>query len=227
MLARAPAHRARPDARSAPAHGAHGRDHAPMHLEGKDLIAKAGVEQGKMAHVPAVEEGSDPLDPLAGPVRDEPNRWRDGEPADPDATAQPDPDEGDEQPQDEDAGSGDDEGALLAAWEEGITLAGDPPIALGVVRAILSELAEAMPSPLVVERALGLLRKASGIRIETLRHEYAATMLQDGPAAEPDGPEETAEERAARRAELWPRCRHRASQSDILAAVRRVVQEQL
>src|SRR3954447_5189886 len=104
MLARAPAHRIRPDARSAPARGAHGRDHAPMHAEGKDLIAKAGVEQGEMAHAPAVDRGSDPL---AGPVRDEPNRWRDGEPADPDATAQPDPDKGDEQLQDEDTNSGD------------------------------------------------------------------------------------------------------------------------
>ena len=152
-----------------------------MHAEGKDLIAKAGVEQGEMAHAPAVEGGSDPLDPLAGPVQDEPDRWRDGEPADPDAAAQPDPDEGDEQPQDEDANSGDDEDELLAALEEGITAAGDPPIALGVVRSILSELAEARPSPLVVERALGLLRKASGIRIETLRQEYAATMLHGGP----------------------------------------------
>src|SRR3954453_11636115 len=105
MLARAPAHRARPDARSAPAHGAHGRDHAPMHPEGKDLIARAGVEQGEMAHAPAVEEGSDPLDPLAGPVQDEPDRLRDGELADPDAAAHPDPDEDDEQHPDEDAGS--------------------------------------------------------------------------------------------------------------------------
>ena len=119
--------------------------------------------------------GCDQLGPPTAPVQDEPDRPIEGEPANPAAAAQPDPEEGDEQHPNEDAESCDDEDELLAALEEEITAAGDPPIALGAVRSILTRLAEAPPSPLVLERALGLLRKASGIRIETLRQEYAAT----------------------------------------------------